>query len=211
MNTPGYKADTLRFEEVLDKTQNGTAFVDTPETSVRMTQGALRRTDNPMDVAISGEGFFVVETAQGERLTRSGRMIVGHDGMLRTTSGHKMMGDSGGISVPSGGDHAGTPLVIESDGRVMQGPEQIGRLKRVAADAKQLMKQGTDLFDVQGGIGGLDDVTSGELVQGYIEDANVNPVMAMTQIIQVQRSYEALQQVVRTYREVDGQSVKRMS
>lgn len=210
VDTPGYKADRLRFEQALDDAK-ATNFVATPGTSVRMSQGAIERTGNPLDVAIAGDGFFVVDTPQGQMLTRSGRFIIGQDGTLRTTAGHQVQGDSGPIALPPAGADGGSgELTIGRDGSIRAGEEQIGTLKRVAADPKAARKVGADLFTIPGGVGSLPTATGGELIQGHLEGANVNPVVVMTEIIEVQRTFDALQQAVRTYRDVDGQSLRRI-
>merc|ERR1711964_345746 len=67
VNTPGFKADVLLFEQTLADADGGRHTVDTPRTDIRMSQGSLRKTDNPLDVAIQGEGFLVVDTPQGPR------------------------------------------------------------------------------------------------------------------------------------------------
>jgi len=212
VDTPGFKADALRFEEMLNRAQQGTGFVDTGETTIQMTQGSLRKTDNPLDVAVAGDGFLVVDTPKGSRLTRAGRMVVGADGILRTVAGHPVQGANGTISmVPLGDERREGPLVIESNGRIMQGDVELGVLRRVAAGADELKKEGLDMFALKAGdVNNLPPAQTGEILQGHVEDANVNPVFAMTEIIQVQRTFEALQQMTKTYRDTDRQSVRRM-
>lgn len=210
VDTPGFKADTLRFEEALDNARNGTKFVDTPGTSIRMTQGAVRRTDNPLDVALTGDGFLVVDTPDGAKLTRAGRLMIAQDGTLQTAAGLPVQGLGGGINIPPAVDGKYANLMIDEKGQVMRGDEIAGQLRVVSARSDQLNKAGADMFDVVGGVDSLEATAKPQVMQGHLEDANVNPVVAMTQMITVQRTFEALQQAVKTYREVDGQSVRRM-
>ena len=210
VDTPGFKADALRFEEALDNAQNGTKFVDTPGTSVRMTQGALRKTDNPLDVALTGDGFLVVDTPDGSKLTRAGRLMIAEDGTLQTAAGLSVQGLSGSINVPPALNGNQAAITIDGKGQVMRGDQIAGQLRVVSARGDQLIKAGADMFDAVGGVDSLPTTVEPHVMQGHLEDANVNPVVAMTQIITVQRTFEALQQAVRTYREVDGQSVRRM-
>ena len=211
VDTPGYKADRLRFEEVLDEAKSSTSFVSTPETSIRLSQGGISKTDNPLDVAIAGEGFFVVDTPAGQRLTRSGRFILGQGGQLTTQAGHPVLGESGPIRIPPAGTEEGSAeITIRGDGMVLAGQNELGRIRRVTAPAGEVRKAGADVFAYAGDVGSLPKAQTGELLQGHLEEANVNPVVVMTEIIGVQRTFEALQQVIRTYRDVDGQSLRRL-
>lgn len=211
VDTPGFKGESLRFEEALDAAQQGTGFVDTPGTRLRLTQGALRKTDNTLDVAIAGDGFFVVDTPQGERLTRAGRFLIGSDGNLRTANGHMVLGAGGPIAIPVAGDaSAALPITIDRGGHISRGDQKLGQLRRVSAGPEQLQSAGGSLFAAAGGVEQLPEATSGEVLQGHIEEANVNPIVSMTQLIGVQRTFEALQQAVKTYREIDGQSIRRL-
>lgn len=208
VDTPGYKADALRFEEALQDAQ-GTGFVDTPTSHIRLNQGALAETGNPLDVALNGPGFLVVDTPEGQRLTRAGQLIVGSDGNLKTASGHTLMGTSGPINIPPLSPENAGPLTIDPSGRVLQGSQELGALRVVDAPVDQLSKVGTDLFDVHSGVGGL-PTGSARVLQGHLEGANVSPIQSMTQLIQVQRHFDALQKAVKAYRDIDGQSIRRM-
>jgi flagellar basal body rod protein FlgG len=210
VNTPGFKADVVLFENKLSDADGGRHTVDTPRTAIRMSQGLVAKTDNPLDLAISGDGFFVVESDKGTRLTRTGRLQIGDDRMLRTTAGNLVHGESGFIRIPSPAEleHQG-PIAIDSKGNITIGSMHIDQLKRVKAPVESLRKAGSDSFSSTVPIGQLPKEEGGEVLQGHLEGANVNPVVAMTQIINVQRTFEALQRVVKTCREVDAQSMRR--
>jgi flagellar basal-body rod protein FlgF len=211
INTPGFKADGLQFREVFASAKAGAHFVDTPAAYVRMSQGSLRRTDNPMDIAIVGDAFLTVNTDRGARLTRDGKLLVGADGLLRTTGGHSVEGDSGPIRIPHVSERESSgPIVIDKNGRVSVGDEVFGKIKLVQLDSSRLKKEGQGLYRVPSDVNALALAERVEILQGHLEDANVNPVVVMTQIIEVQRNFEALQQVVRTYREIDGLATRRM-
>ena len=211
VDTPGFKEDRLRFTEALDEANRGTWFVDTPQTRVALQQGAARQTGNELDVALTGEGFFVVETPSGTRLTRSGRFAIAPTGLLCTTSGDTVLGESGPIAIPPVSGNQSGLIRIGSDGDVTMGDQTLGRLKRVVAPADQLEKADGRLFHVVGGdVESLPPAMSGEVLQGHIEESNVNAVTTMTQIIEVQRTFESLQQAVRMYRDLDSQSTRRL-
>jgi flagellar basal-body rod protein FlgF len=200
----GFKADILSFEQELQDAGSGRHTVDTPRSKIRMTQGAMRSTDNPLDVALSGDGFLVVEGENGERLTRAGRMVIGADRILRDIGGHAMVGEAGHISVPEPTQlEAGGPISIDKMGNVVMGKIPLGQLKVVAADTDTLKKDGLNLFRSSVPVNELLRPEKTQMMQGQLELSNVNPVHIMIQIVSVQRNYEALQQVVKTYREAD--------
>ena len=210
INTTGFKSDLLIFEKKLADADGGRHSVDTPTTAMRLTQGTLRRTDNPLDIAIQGEGFLVVDTPVGTKLTRAGRMVIGEDRLLHTASGHKVHGESDFIRVPNPHEvESSGPIVVDKSGTVHMGKLELGRIRRVDVPRETLSKAGHDAFNTTVPLAYLPPATSGYIVQGHLESANVNAVKAMTQIIGVQRTYEALQQVVKTYRDVDSQSLRR--
>jgi flagellar basal-body rod protein FlgF len=207
----GFKADILSFEQKLEDAGAGRHTVDTPRTVIRMTQGAMRKTDNPLDVGLLGDGFFVVESDKGQRLTRAGRMVIGNDQILRDASGNAMVGEAGTIKIPSVTQvESNGPIAIDKKGNVLMGKMQLGQLKMVEIGADQVKKEGLGLFKSMIPIDELNRPESSTVMQGYLELSNVNPVRAMIQIVNVQRNYEALQQVVKTYRETDQLSVRRM-
>ena len=207
-DTPGFKSDRIRFEEALHKAERAENFVDTPESVPQLTQGSLRRTDNPLDVAIAGDGFFVVQQNGEQRLTRDGRFLVGPSGTLRTTTGLPVMGQSGQIQLPPPGVPGVNQVTIDPNGMVRAGDLLIDQIKTVSADAKDVRKVDQQLFSIEDP--NVLRPATGQVLQGHVEEANVNPVQAMTEMVRVQRSFEALQQAVRTYREIDGASHRRL-
>ncbi|MFT7625014.1 MAG: flagellar basal-body rod protein FlgF [Myxococcota bacterium] len=210
-STPGFKEDAVRFEEVMDQRAQGVQdFVQSVESVTRMTQGTLRATGNPLDVAISGEGFFVVETPDGEKLTRAGHLVIGAERVLHTDSGHKIMGEAGPIVVPPAPPGVTAPLSIDGQGEIKLGDLVVGTLRRVTVPDNNVRKLGNNLFSTEVEPRRLDSATGGQVMQGHIELSNVNPLGAMTKMIQVQRTFDSLQQAIKAYREVDQQSVRRM-
>jgi flagellar basal-body rod protein FlgF len=211
-NTTGFKADTVRFEEVLTGKDSQSRFVEARESRTRHTQGPLRKTDNPLDVAIIGKGFLVVDTPRGDRLTRAGRFVIGADNILRTVSGHAVRGVTGQtITIPTLREREGKgPIVIDEVGQLSSGGHVLGQLLRVSTDGAQVKKEGHDLFRCDKSVDELPAALDTTVIQGQLEQSNVNPVRLMTEIIEVQRHFEALQQVVKTYRSIDGQATRRI-
>ena len=109
INTAGFKADGSVFEEYVSPTARAdnflapdrrVSFVNDRATWIDLSQGPLEKTNNPLDVAINGGGFFAVQTPQGERYTRNGAFQINNVGELVTAEGYQVLGESGPISVP---------------------------------------------------------------------------------------------------------------
>ncbi len=203
-DTPGFKADRLRFSEVM-KDGRATGHVDLPESRVDTSPGALRVTDNPLDLAITGDGWFVVDAEGEQQLTRMGSFRRGANGALETQGGHPVLSSSGEpLNLP---DLPGQPISVSSSGEVRVGDQPVGSVFRARAAPDTLEKAGLGLFRTSGAI--VHDPSVG-LQQGVVEESNVNPVTSMTEIVTVQRHFDALQQALRSYREIDELSNRRL-
>lgn len=157
--------------------------------------GALESTDNPLDIAIVGEGFFVLsDPASGnQRFTRAGRFTLDAEGTLRDPSGMLVEGESGPIQVPP----EGGPLEVREDGEIWSGDQVIGKLRLVQFENPlQLRRLDGASFDA----GGMDpiDVEQPVLRQGYVEQSNVNPMQEMTDMIAHFRLFESQQKSIQT-------------
>lgn len=205
--TGAFKADTVTFREVVDGQKRGTKFVDLPTTSLDLSVGPIEVTDNPMDVALSSTGFLVVQTPGGERLTRGGRLATADDGTLETAAGLPVLASNGRTIrvAPQGG-----PIDISEQGVVRQDGVELGTLMRKTAAPSALKRLGEGLYDVTGGVTALPNETVAGVRQGSVEGSNVSPIIAMTDLVEVQRHFDALQQAIRTYRDVDEQSNRRL-
>ena len=208
-NTTGFKRDMLSFEQVRLVGPGETAeiedlqdkdFVKARQTHVNTTQGELMRTGNALDIAITGNGYLRVQTEQGERLTRDGRLMVNREGLLMTTSGNKVVGAGGGdIYLPP--EQRPT---FDSDGTVKAGSEVVGQLGLLGiAEKAELKKDTAGLIIPPGAEGQAPLTTMFGVHQGHLESSNVKPVEMMVQLVNVQRNFEALHQVIQTYRRMD--------
>lgn len=161
---------------------------------VDLKQGALVATDRALDLAIDGEGFFVVATAGGERLTRSGAFALDPTGIIVDASGHALLGvdaatgQSGPIQV------GGSDFVVASDGTVMGANKTLGRLRiEVPETVASLARLGATLFEADG----LRPVATGYTIkQGFLEQANVNPVKELGGMMIGFRAFEASQRAL---------------
>lgn len=169
----------------------GTGVMAT-ETPVDLGQGALRRTDRPLDVALVGRGFFSVRTEQGDLLTRAGAFTVDAGGQLVTTNGDAVLGANGPITLPN------DDITITADGTIYAGGQRIDRLLIVdATEGARVVKVGDNLLSVQGGT--AQPVAQGEVsvLQGQLEEANVDTVGAMTGLMAALRAYESAQRALK--------------
>lgn len=199
--------------------------VELNESYTDFTQAPLKETNNSFDLALEGEGFFVIQTPTGERYTRNGSFTLGKEGMLLTKEGYPVLGENGPIVIKKNN------FIVDQDGKVFQNgtftgnPERlvaleeneweniefVDRLRVVDFDrTRYLKKQGSSMW--------LDTVESGQpfpaqeinnvkVRQGFLEGSNVNPVTAMVQMIEVNRAYEANQKVVQTQDGMTGKLI----
>ena len=172
INTTGFKADRSLFEEYLRspahednfvRADRRVSFVHDRATFHDFAAGPSEQTKNPLDVAIDGNAFLVVQTAAGERYTRDGGLQINNQGQLVTASGDPVLGTSGPI-VFQPTDKAiniaadGNVTVLEGTGRT---DSVRGKLRLVNfADAQKLVKEGGNLYSAGQGVAAQPDTTS---------------------------------------------------
>lgn len=195
VDTAGYKGDSVQFEEFIMPvaTAGGFSGKDARLSFVQdrglvrdMSAGRMEPTGNDLDVAISGDGWFAVQTPDGERYTRNGQFKLNAEGALVTTAGQQVLGEGGTLSVPA--DESG--VEIATDGTFSTSAGQKGRLKVVSfpKDAK-LEKTGGTLFSADKPAEAATDV---RVMQGMVEKSNVDPVLELTRMIDTARAYESV-------------------
>lgn len=189
VSTTGFKREAPMFEELLAEIQADTgsmrevSFVRDWGVLRDMTSGALLQTGSAFDVAVEGDAMLVVRTDRGERYTRDGHMKLNAQGQIVTADGSPVVGDGGPISVPPNT----TEIKIAQDGTITAGAETVGRFRLVKFPPGALHKEGKNLFsaDVP-----PEPPTNARILQGMIERSNVEPVVEMTQMIEVMRAYQ---------------------
>jgi flagellar basal-body rod protein FlgF len=184
LSTVGFKGQSMVFAELLTNAGGErAAYVRDAGTVRDWSQGALTRTGNSLDVALQGEGFLEVATAAGTRYTRDGRMKLDAQGQLVTLEGDPVLGQGDQpILVPQG---AGT-LTITQDGSISSKVGTVGQLAVVSFDQLQ------GLEAEQNGLYTTDEAptqaTDTLVVQGSVEESNVQPVVEMTRLMEAARA-----------------------
>lgn len=187
LNTPAYKGQSMLFVEYLETSDSGEkmSFVQDIALVRNLTEGALTTTDNPLDVAISGNGYFEVETPVGPRYTRNGVLQLNADGQLVTSSGLPVLGE-GGTPITLPPNSAG--VTITRDGTISTDQGPAGRLRVVRFENEQAMVKLADgLYDPDG----QDPLPAddAEVMQGMIEGSNIQGILELTRMIETVRSY----------------------
>jgi len=177
-------------------------YVGLSENATDFSQGALTKTGNPLDVALTGEGFFVIETPQGERYTRKGDFALDRDGSLITQDGYPVIGEGGRIFLSEG------EIQIDREGGISVEGNKEGRLRVVLIEERnRLVKEGKALFRWQGRPGDVTDLERPDVRQGYVEMSNVNSVREMVHMIDAIRTYEAQQKMIHAFDDAKKKAV----
>jgi flagellar basal-body rod protein FlgF len=195
-NTAGYRAEHNIFSAVLATARSGSDLSNAINnfgvmsgTSLDLSQGALQKTGNDLDLAIQGPAFFVVKTASGPMYTRNGGFQVSAKGQLITQSGDPVMGDKGPITMLPG------PVSISADGTISSNGAVTGKLQLVDFPAAtQLSSEGGTYYSAPPNTATA--ATDSSVQQGALEASNVNPVLSMVELITAQRSAESMQRAL---------------
>ncbi len=172
-------------------------------THTDMTQGALVPTGGALDVAIDGDGFFLMDTPQGRRYTRDGAFQVNTEGLLVSKDGFPVLGAGNApLNVGNG------PVEIGVDGTVSTPAGLIGRLQRVGIPVESLGKMGQNLYSAPQEREIPLDGARGGFRQGFLEGSNANPIKGMTQMIEANRAFESYMKMIRALDGLDGQAVQ---
>ncbi len=198
MNTTGFKGEKMMFIEHLVRSRGGEkiggdrlAFVRDVATAKDLSEGAFQKTNNPLDLAINGDGFFVLGTPGGDRYTRSGNFQMDATGQLVTRSGEPVLSDSGEPFFMSPED---SNIEIARDGTISTENGVLGKIAVVSFANRQEMRV------VAGGMYSTAQqpvpVEQPVIAQGMLEGSNVKPISEMTRMIEVSRSYQSTKNFV---------------
>ena len=213
MTTAGFKAERLVMRELSERpaaahdTPQEIAFVDAWTLQRDFSTGPLEQTGNPLDLAIEGEGFFVVQTADGEAYTRDGRFALDTQGRVITRNGDLVMGEGGPITV----DPEGGPISISREGSISQNEAELGTFRTAAFDTPTaLEKIGNNMWRSTGEAPRAPNENS-RIAAGFVEGSNVNAVAELTQMIEISRAYQAVSKMISQSDELRGASIEKLA
>lgn len=184
--TTGYRQQGIVFSEYIRQTDEGSVSMSAAHArATSFAQGTLTQTGGQFDLAVEGDGFFLIQTPRGERLTRSGAFAVGNEGNMVTSDGYTVL-DSGGAPVFVPPD--ATDFTVAQDGTISSQGRPIGQVGLVQPnDPGAMVREGDIMFRADAG---YDPVDAPRIRQGFIENSNVNPILQISRMIEVQRAYE---------------------
>jgi flagellar basal body rod protein FlgG len=195
VSTTGFKAERA-FGTLLDGTRGGpSGAAPQADAATDWRVGTMRDTGAPLDLALEGEGFFVVGTPQGERLTRGGSLALDARGQLVDRNGNALLGARGPIVVSPELAAKGS-LTVDRAGTVRVGDQALDVLRLEGrAPGEALAHAGEGLF-VPGATRTALAPEARTVRQGAVEESNVNPLSSMVDMIAVQRAYAAAQKTL---------------
>jgi flagellar basal-body rod protein FlgF len=213
MNTAGFKGDSLKFEEYLAPVakldrfkagDKGVKFVADPLMVRDMSAGSHRITGRELDVAISSDGWMVVNSPQGERFTKNGQFKLSGDGTLVTSEGYPVLGEGGEIIFEAGE----TNIVIGKDGTITTSQGTKDRLRMVTFEYPENMsKEGNSLYASDETPGSSDKTT---ITQGAYETSNVQSMKQMTEMIETVRAYASVSKMIEATDDTRGKAIQQL-
>lgn len=197
-NTPAYKGEQMMFREYLVDTRSSERMTGTKLSFVQdfgvlrdTREGPLTKTENPFDFAIHGDGWFQIETEAGMRYSRNGHFRLDEGGMLVNSNGFAVMdaNDNPIILAPNE-----TQVNVSPDGTVSTENGVIGRMKVVRfANDQEMRKAGDGLYETTQD---PETVNRPQILQGMMEESNVQPVVEVTRMTQLLHQYQAMQKMI---------------
>ncbi len=213
VSTPGFKRETPQFQAYLEQFapgegqtgQQSVNFVSQMGSFRDLSEGPLELTGAPFDVALNGQGYFTIQTANGPLYTRNGHFTLDASGRIVNDNGDPVQGTGGDIAVSvNDGD-----IHIASDGTVSGKNGQIGQLNLVDfPDDRALVKEGDSLYSTTQT---PQSPTNTAVQQGAIETANVRPVIEISQMIEVMRSYQATLNMAQSQSDLQRQTIDKLA
>jgi flagellar basal-body rod protein FlgF len=223
VNTNGFKADRSLFAEYLMPTAREDNFVAGRDRRLShvidratfhdFAQGSPDQTKNPLDVAINGDGMFVVQTPAGERYTRDGSFQIDNQGQLVNASGYPVLGNNGPIRF----QQTDKQINIAADGTitVLEGTNRIDSIRaklRIVnfTQPQRLRKEGSNLYSLGEGNAAQAD-TKSVLHQGFIERSNVNSIHEMSRLIEVSRTYTQIASMLQQQHDLHRTAIDKLA
>jgi flagellar basal-body rod protein FlgF len=208
MNTTAFKSERVLFEEFLVKTKEGTelSFVQDVAVARDLQDGELKQTGNPLDMAISGRGYFVIQTPEGPRYSRNGHFRLNAGGQLVTQDGFAVLDAQ---SRPIQLDSQDQTITVSPDGTVALGAGSATRLQIVGfANEYNLRPVGSGLYETEEP---TQAAPQAAVLQGMLESSNVEPILEINQMIELSRTYEATQRLLESDNDQSLRTIRRLA
>ncbi|MFT6559250.1 flagellar basal-body rod protein FlgF [Sneathiella sp.] len=208
MSTTAFKNVHPLFEEYLVKDPKATdmSYVQDYGVYHDKTEGAIQQTGRPLDLAISGNGYFTIETDNGNRFTRNGNFKLDPDGFVVTQNGGYLL-DEGGDRIQVSEEQP--DIEIAPDGTVNLGIEETKKIDLVFFQNEQLLTQvGNGYYDA----GNIRPRPSedAKVLQGSLEQSNVQPILEMTAMVDILRTYQAAQKLLDAEHDMQMKSIEEL-
>lgn len=212
VETGGYKADREFYSLFVGEDASGNPVTGELSTLpviesqwVDHSQGNLRNTANPLDLAIEGEGYFPVETPNGVRYTRNGSLRVSQTGTLSTADGQNVLGtDGAAITLQQN-----LPIDVSADGTVSQAGQLAGQIGLAAFDANALRKIGFNYYAPPAG--STPRAATGSILQGKLEESNVGAAESAVRLVAIMRQFEMLQKAMSIGNELNRRAIEEVA
>ena len=203
INSIGYKRE-IPFSDYLNRFKDKSI-----EQLTDFRQGSFVETDNPMDLAISGNGFFAVQTNDGLEYTKNGKFTIAPNGEVVNEDGYPLVTTGGALNALDSLFKKEKTFHISPNGEIRMGNKVIDKLMIVQFnDSKKLFRSDGQRFKAE-----EDNVTNAddeqfEILQGYLEESNVSPIIEMKGMLQLNKDYESTQKMISSFDNIMGQSAK---
>lgn len=207
-NTTGFLAEDMSFEAVLQRASRDVDIAYVQDISPRpdLTEGEIKVTQSPLDLAIAGDGFFAVQTDAGIRYTRAGHFRLDEENRLVTFDGQPVL-DDGDQPIELPGDDP-SAVQVAADGTMSMDGEIFATLKRARfLEPERLVREGAMLFASDEAPLPADGAT---VYQGALEASNVQPILEMTNMMRTTRAFEATQKLIESQHDLSRQTVERL-
>ncbi len=217
VSTSGYKRDEVSFSGMLNSLPTQETFAVNPNNNVNLdtisarfatdfSQAGVRQTNNPLDLALNGDGFFVIQHANGIRYTRSGNFLLNNTGQLVTIDGYPVLGVNGVIQLTAAQVNG---MEIDSTGQIIANGFPVAQLRLADFQAPNgLIKDGYNTFTINNNA--VETPAAAEVKQGFLELSNVNPVYEMAKMIEAMRVYESFQKTIQSLNDTLEQANKQL-
>lgn len=203
--TTGFKAVHLNILKSVQEIIQAEEPIDIPSMlTADFSQGIPLGSNNPLDLSLRGDGFFVIQTERGDAYTRNGSFSINAANQLTSQEGYLVQGDSGPLTVPEG------EVRVNPDGTVTVDGNEIGKLKVVDFNDKQALVRASGSIYFDEGRAGLKNVDKADVQSGFIEMSNVNAIKEMADMMSVNRLFETYQKIIQALQDQDKLAVNRI-